>query len=136
MHVITARGDARPTDTTDGATVRIVRDNIRKEIVTGEDGPREEYVYTEYRLTPAEYTLLEQGKLTEWNAPLHSIYRRHLHRKTDDLYAMAQRMVRDGADKTAWEDYMKALDDWNRAVSAMATGFSTAEPPLPAQPGR
>lgn len=136
MHVITARGDARPTDTTDGATVRIVRDNIRKEIVTGEDGPREEYVYTEYRLTPAEYTLLEQGKLTEWNAPLHSIYRRHLHRKTDDLYAMAQREIRKGYRVAEWEAYIRALDVWNTAVSAMAVGFSVAEPSLPAQPGR
>lgn len=80
--------------------------------------------------------MLKKGSCSYWTPSLHAVYRRELHRRTDDLYVLAQRMVRDGADKTAWEDYMKALDDWNRAVSAMATGFSTAEPPLPAQPGR
>lgn len=136
MHVITARGDANPTDTTYGTTVMIIRDNIRKEIILGENGPQEEYVYTEYRLTPAEYALVEQGKFTEWNAPLHSIYRRALHRKTDDLYSMAQREIRTGGSAIEWEGYVRALDLWNAEVSALRNGFSVTEPPLPTPPVR
>jgi hypothetical protein len=137
MDVITSRNCPRPADLVEGTTVCIIREGIHAETVADEDGTVSiEHVCTEYRLTPAEYAMLKKGSCSYWTPSLHAVYRRELHRRTDDLYVLAQRMVRDGADKTAWEDYMKALDDWNRAVSAMATGFSTAEPPLPAQPGR
>lgn len=135
MQVIISRNSPRPVELVEGTTVCIIRDDIRAETVTDEDGNVSiEHICTEYRLSPAEYALLKNGICDEWTKALHEVYRMELHRRTDDLYAMAERNIRSGADEEAWSIYTAALDSWNIAVSAMAEGFSTSVPALPEPP--
>lgn len=69
-----------------------------------------------------------------WTEPLHKIFRNYQHRRTDDLYNVAYRSKRTAKPATAWTAYITALDDWNTAVSALATDFSVDVPELPAVP--
>ena len=83
-----------------------------------------------------EFEALEAGILpdgAQWDDRLHAVYRLALHRVTDDLYMIANRMVRD-TDSDDWRDYRRALDAWNESVSTMVDGYSTNVPKLPEAP--
>ncbi len=71
-----------------------------------------------------------------WTEPLHKIFRNAQHRRTDDLYNVAYRNKRtaDELSVALWSAYITALDQWNEAVSALASTFSTEVPDLPAMP--
>lgn len=95
------------------------------------------YTYTEYRFAPGEYEALCNGILptgAEWDGNLHELYRRTLHRMTDDLYNEAYRNKRISENADAWGEFITALDEWNAKVTALGATFSTDVPDLPEKP--
>lgn len=86
-----------------------------------------------------EHENVERGILPVgevWTAETHLIFRTAQHRRTDDLYNLAYRKKRtaDELSVALWSAYITALDQWNEAVSALASTFSTEVPDLPAMP--
>ena len=127
----------RPPEVQIGPTGRWMHYDITPVTVKrdGEDD-YDAYQYDGYWFDLGEFEALEAGTLpdgAQWDDRLHAVYRRALHHVTDDLYMIANRMVRD-TDSDDWRDYRRALDAWNESVSAMADGYSMNVPKLPEAP--
>lgn len=127
------RGSARPADHISGPTGCWVHYNIVKSTDSDE---HDVWTYDGLWFEVGEYENVERGLLPAgevWTTETHLIFRTAQHRRTDDLYMIANRMVRD-TDSDDWRDYRRALDAWNESVSAMADGYSTNVPKLPEAP--
>ena len=102
-----------------GQEVEIVKDE------TGES--REEYVYTQYRMSPGEYELIRAGILPQgasWDAELRRIERSALLDNADVLIAKAEDLVATGQ---GGGSTIQALREYKMAVRATVTqpGFPT-----------
>lgn len=127
-------GSARPADYISGPTGCWVHYNI---VQSMDEDEHDVWIYDGIWFNVGEYENVERGILPVgevWTAETHLIFRTAQHRRTDDLYNMAYRCKRTATDPTSWADYIIALDDWNGAVSALATDFSVDVPELPAVP--
>ena len=90
----------------------------------------------QYWFPVGEYNMIQNGIMVEggqWTAELHRIFREYQHRRTDDLYAYANRMFRITQD-AKYTSYIVSLDSWNASVSLLAQTMSLDVPDLPAQP--
>ena len=130
----TAQSNAEPEWITVGQTVVIIRDNIQQIEIPGEEGETDiAWQWDETRLSPVEYGELQKGHWKgPWTANTHKVFREYQHDRTIGLYDLAARKAR--SDASTWEPYILALDAWNAQISALAEGYSTDVPDLPAQP--
>jgi len=130
----TAQYSDRPDELTVGTTIAIFRDGITEVQVPLEEEGQTQTMWQceETRMSLQDYQLLLAGSWKgPWTSATHKAFRQHQHDRTLGLYDLARRKAK--ADP-AWETYIAALDAWNEQVSALASGFSTAVPDLPAQP--
>lgn len=135
METIHSISDLEPDALCEAPTVVIVREDITAEDIAEEDGTvRRQYVSTEHRMTPGEYSNLKAGRCAKWTPALHAFFRLAQHRRTDDLYVLADRKIRSSVDKTVWIDFKSALDLWNAQISQLAKTMDTEVPPLPPEP--
>lgn len=135
METIRSISDLEPDALCEALTVVIVREDITAEDVVEEDGTvRRQYVSTEHRMTLGEYSNLKAGRCAKWTPALHALFRSAQHRRTDDLYILADRKIRSSVDKTSWTNFRSALDLWNAQISQLAKTMDTEVPPLPPEP--
>lgn len=137
MDEITATSDTRPAELLTGSTITLYHTDVTINTNEDEKGQHSFYSYREYRFEPGEYDALLEGNLPsgkQWDDNLHELFRRALHRRTDDLYSEASRMQRTSSDPSAWTDYINALDQWNMQVSALKDRYSTDVPEMPVKP--
>ena len=132
---------AKPAEVIVGPTgIRYRYDIVREQRTDEEETVRTVWVCNEYWFPTGEYEQVQGGTIpgdsVEWedSPELHKIFRNAQHRRTDDLYNVAYRSKRSSATPDVWTEYITALDEWNEAVSALASTFSTKVPELPEMP--
>lgn len=128
---------AKPYTLMVGPTVTRYNFNIRETTVKDEDGKDvKAWIFDCYAFDDGEYNMIQNGIMVEggqWTAELHRIFREYQHRRTDDLYAYANRMFRITQD-AKYTSYIASLDSWNASVSLLAQTMSLDVPDLPVQP--
>lgn len=139
MQIVTTRSNSAIPAMMTGPTVTLVNRDIHVETVKDEQGEREEWVATQYRLESGEYDLVRAGILPDgatWDSELRRIERSALLDDADTHIAEAQDYIQAGA--SGWEEYMAAIRQYKMDVRATTeqAGFPlvVAYPTVPEKP--
>lgn len=100
MQIVRSRSNEAQPSRIIGPTMILINRGQEVEIVKDETGEsRQEYVYTQYRISPGEYELIRAGILPQgasWDAELRRIERSALLDAADTLIAKAEDLVATG----------------------------------------
>ncbi len=139
MQIVTTRSNSMIPAMMTGPTVTLVNRDIHVETVKDEQGEREEWVATQYRLESGEYDLVRAGILPDgatWDSELRRIERSALLDDADTHIAEAQDYIQAG--ESGWEEYMAAMRQYKMDVRATTeqAGFplSVTYPTVPEKP--
>ena len=100
MEIVKSRSSNPQPSKVIGPTIILINRGQELETVQDPDGQsRQEYTYTQYRITPGEYELIRAGILPQgasWDAELRRIERSALLDNADTLIAKAEDLVATG----------------------------------------
>ena len=100
MQIVRSRSNEAQPSRIIGPTMILINRDQGIETIQDPDGQtRQEYVYTQYRITPGEYELIRAGILPQgasWDAELRRIERSALLDNADVLIAKAEDLVATG----------------------------------------
>ena len=100
MQIVRSRSNEAQPSRIIGPTMILINRDQELENVQGPEGQsRQEYVYTQYRISPGEYELVRAGLLPQgalWDAELRRIERSALLDNADTLIAKAEDLVATG----------------------------------------
>lgn len=128
MEIVKSRSSNPQPSKITGPTMILINRDPELETIKDPDGQtRQEYVCTQYRITPGEYELIRAGILPQgasWDAELRRIERSALLDNADVLIAKAEDLVATGqGDASA----VQRIREYKMAVRATVTqpGFPT-----------
>ena len=100
MKIVKSRSSIAQPSKIIGPTIILINRDQELETIQDPDGQtRQEYVYTQYRISPGEYELIRAGILPQdasWDAELRRIERSALLDNADTLIAKAEDLVATG----------------------------------------